>query len=164
MGIVLMFIGFSGQVFSKEAQDALEVGDILKVGRYSFRLAAIKQANNPNYSSQTATIEVSKDGKLLQTMYPERRLYHASEQPTSEVAIRQRLSEDVYIVFAGMTNDGQKPVFQVFINPLVNWVWLGAFVVVLGTLTALIPSKVKLAYARTQVIGTAKRHEVLAQR
>lgn len=62
-----------------------------------------------------------------------------------------------------MSNTDQKPVIQVFINPLVNWVWLGTFVVILGTLVALVPSKVRLAYPRTQVLGTTKKHEVLAQ-
>ncbi len=164
LGIVIMFIGFTGQVFSREAQDALQVGDTLQVAPYAFRIADIKQGENGNYAYETATIEVSKNGQPLGKMYPERRLYRASQQLTSEVAIRPRLSEDLYISFAGRTNDGSKPVFQVFINPLVNWVWLGAFVVILGTLTALAPSKVKLSYARTQVIATAKTHEVLAER
>ena len=163
MGIVFMFIGFAGAVFTQEAQDALGVGDALKVGAYSFKLTDLKQADDKNYASHMATVEVSKNGELLQTMHPERRFYHGSQQPTSEVAIRPRLHEDVYVVFAGMTNDGQKPVFQVFINPLVNWVWLGAFVVIGGTLIALVPSKLKLAYAKTRVIATARKHEVVAQ-
>ncbi|HYM09750.1 MAG TPA: cytochrome c-type biogenesis CcmF C-terminal domain-containing protein, partial [Bryobacterales bacterium] len=163
MGIVLMFIGFTGQVFSREAQDSLNPGDTLKVGPYAFHLTSVKDADQRNYASSRATMEVSKNGKYLDTMYPERRFYHGSQQPVSEVVIRPRLSEDLYIVFAGLTNDGSKPVFQVFVNPLVNWVWLGAMVVIFGTLTALVPSKLKLAYARTQVIGTTKKHEVLAQ-
>jgi cytochrome c-type biogenesis protein CcmF len=164
MGIVFMFIGFTGAAFTQEAQDSLEVGDTLKVGAYSFRLTDVKDANNPNYASSTATIEVSKNGQVLQNMHPQRRFYHASEQPTSEVAIRPRMKEDVYVVFAGISNDGQKPVIQVFVNPLVNWVWLGTFVVIFGTLVALVPSKVRLAYARTQVLGTvAKKHEAVPQ-
>ncbi|MBI3666739.1 MAG: heme lyase CcmF/NrfE family subunit [Acidobacteria bacterium] len=163
MGIVFMFIGFTGAVFTSEAQQEMNLGDTLKVAAYSFRLTDLKQTDNRNYASSVATIEVSNNGELLQTMHPERRFYHASEQPTSEVAIRPRLKEDVYVVFAGMSNEGQKPVIQVFVNPLVNWVWLGTLVVIGGTLIALVPSKVKLAYARTQVLGTTKKHEVLAQ-
>ncbi len=161
MGIVFMFIGFTGQAFNTEAQDALSVGDTLQLGRYSFRLADLKKQNSPNYASTAATIEVSRDGKFLQNMYPEQRFYHASQQPTSEVAIRPQMKEDVYVVFAGMSNDQQKPVIHAYLNPLVNWVWLGTFVLIFGTVIALLPSKVKLAYARTQVVGTAK-HEVPA--
>src|SRR5712692_552760 len=163
MGIVFMFIGFTGSVFSRETQDALTVGDTLKLGAYAFKLTDLKEGREPNYSSQLATIEVTKNGELIQNMHPEQRFYHGSQQGTSEVAIRARLDKDIYVVFKGFTSDGRKPVFQVFINPLVNWVWLGAFVVIGGTLIALIPSKVRLAYLKTQVVGTAKKHEVLAQ-
>ncbi len=160
MGIVLMFIGFAGQAFNDEAQDELNVGDTLQVGRYSFKLADLKKQNNPNYASTVATIELSRDGKFLQIMRPEQRFYHASQQPTTEVAIRPQLKEDVYVVFAGMSNDGQKPVIHAYLNPLVNWVWIGTFVVIFGTVVALAPSKVKLSFARTQVVGTAQKHEV----
>jgi len=163
MGIVFMFIGFAGAAFTIEAQDELSVGDTLQLGAYSFKLTGLQQANNPNYANSTATVEVSREGKLLQVMRPERRFYHASQQPTSDVAIRPRLKEDLYVVYAGTSNDGQKPVIQVFVNPLVNWVWVGAFVVLFGTLVALVPSKVKLAFPRTQVIGTTKKHETVPQ-
>jgi cytochrome c-type biogenesis protein CcmF len=163
MGIVFMFIGFTGQVFTKEAKDSLSVGDTLQVGAYQFHLTDIKQSDGPNYASQAATFEVSKNGRFVENMYPERRFYHGSQQPVSNVAIRPRLSEDVYIVYEGMGSADQKPVFQVFVNPLVNWVWLGTFVVIFGTLVALVPSKVKRSYPKTQVIGSTKTHEVLAQ-
>jgi cytochrome c-type biogenesis protein CcmF len=162
MGIVLIFIGFAGKAFTIQAQDEMSVGDTLQVGAYSFRLADMQSSDSPNYATQKAAVEVSKHGRPLETMHPERRFYHASQQPTSEVSIRPRLNEDVYVVFAGVSNE-QKPVLQVFINPLVNWIWIGTLVVVLGTLIALIPSKVKLAYPRMQVVGTTKKHEVVPQ-
>ena len=163
MGIVLMFIGFTGSAFTKEAQDSLAIGDSLKLGPYAFRLAEVKDANNANYASSVAAVQVTKNGQPLTILNPERRFYHASQQPTTEVSIRRRLTEDVYVVYAGVSNDGQKPVIQVFVNPLVNWVWLGTMVVIFGTLVALVPSKMKLAYARTQVLGTVKKHEVVSQ-
>jgi cytochrome c-type biogenesis protein CcmF len=162
MGMVFMFVGFTGQAFNSEVQDELSVGDTLKLGSYSFRLTDLKKDNNPNHASTVATVEVSRDGRFLQHMYPEQRFYHASQQPTTEVAIRPQWKEDVYVVFAGMSNDGQKPVIHAYLNPLVNWVWLGTFVVVFGTLVALVPNKVKLSYAKTRVVGTTKKHEVPA--
>ena len=162
VGIVLMFAGFAGKAFSIHAQEELKVGDTIRAGAYSFRLAEVKNADNPNYASQTANIEVSKSGQLLETMRPQRRFYHASQQPTSDVAIRPRLKEDVYVVFAGVAND-QTPVIQVFVNPLVNWVWIGTFVVIFGTIVALVPSKVKLAWARTQVVGSVSKEHVAAR-
>jgi len=164
MGIVCMFVGFAGSAFNQEAQTEVPVGESLSLGGYEFRLTDVTERETPNYSAATAMIEVVRDGEVIDTLKPEKRFYFASEQPTSEVAIRSRMNQDIYAVFAGMSNDGERPVIQVFINPLVNWVWLGGFVLVFGTLVALIPSKVKRAYARTQVVGAAKKqHEVPAK-
>jgi len=161
MGMVLLFIGFTGQAFTLEAQDELSVGETLKLGHYSFRLADLQKSDNANYATGVAVVEVSRDGRPFDTMRAEQRFYHASQQPTTVVAIHPRIQEDVYVVYAGNSNDGQRPVIQVFINPLVTWVWVGTFVVILGTLVALMPSKVKLAYARTQIVGTAAQHETV---
>ena len=91
-------------------------------------------------------------------MEPERRLYKASKQPTSEVAIRRRVNEDFYLNFAGMSNDNTKAVIQAYIFPLVTCIWMGYWVLFIGTLVCMIPPKVKLAYARTEVVGVARKH------
>ena len=91
-------------------------------------------------------------------MEPERRFYKSSQQPTSEVAIRRRLNEDLYVNFAGPSTDNQRAVVQAYIFPLVSWIWIGYWVLAIGTLVCLIPSKVRLSYARTQVVGVAQKH------
>ena len=164
MAVVLMFIGFAGAAFNQDAQMEMEEGDILKLGVYEFHLKELSEDNNANYASAMAAIEVYKGRDLLDTMHPERRFYHASEQGVGEVDIRARLNEDIYVVFAGMATENQKPVIQVYINPLVNWIWIGAFLLVFGTLVALIPSKIKLIHPRTRIIGTARKpHAVVAK-
>ena len=162
MAIVLIFIGFAGAAFNIEGQGEVPVGNALRVGSYEFHIKQVIEDNNPNYASQTAEVELRKDGEILETMMPERRAYHASGQGTSEVAIRARMKEDVYIVFAGYSNSGENPMLQVYINPLVNWIWVGAFLLVFGTLVALVPSKIKPI--RTRIVGKVKKeHAVLAK-
>jgi cytochrome c-type biogenesis protein CcmF len=141
MAIVLMFVGFSGAAFNVVHQEEMAVGDSIAVGRYDFKLQNVSEMDNPNYFRAVAALDVSKDGDFLETLMPERRFYHASNQPTSRVDVRHRLREDVYVVYAGQSNDGANPVLQVYINPLVNWIWIGALVLVLGTSVALVPSK-----------------------
>lgn len=141
MAIVLMFVGFSGAAFNVVHQEEMAVGDSIAVGRYDFKLQNVSEMDNPNYFRAVAALDVSKDGDFLETLMPERRFYHASNQPTSRVDVRHRLREDVYVVYAGQSNDGANPVVQVYINPLVNWIWIGALVLVLGTSVALVPSK-----------------------
>ena len=141
MAIVLMFVGFAGAAFNVVHQQEMAVGDSIEVGAYSFQLQNVSEMDNPNYFRAVASIDVSRRGEYLETLMPERRFYHASQQPTSRVDVRNRLREDVYVVYAGQSNDGANPIIQVYLNPLVNWIWIGAVTLVLGTLVALVPNR-----------------------
>ena len=164
MAVVVMFIGFAGSAFNQETQAEMNVGDKLPLGRYEFELKELTEDNNANYASGVAVIDVYRDGEFLQKLEPERRLYHASGQGTGIPAIRARLKEDVYLVFAGLATEGQRPVIGAYIKPLVNWIWIGAWMLVMGTLIALVPSKTKRIAPRTRVIATARKsHEVFAK-
>jgi len=74
------------------------------------------------------------------------------------VAIRRRPNEDVYINFAGLSDDGEKVVMEAYVFPLVSWIWVGYWVVLSGTIICLIPSKSRLIYPRTEVVGIAGKH------
>lgn len=141
LAIVLMFVGFAGAAFNQVHQEEMAVGDTMAVGPYEFKLQNVSEMDNPNYFRAVAAIDVSRNGSFLETLEPERRFYHASSQPTSRVDMRNRLREDVYVVYAGQSNDGANPIIQVYINPLVNWIWIGALALVFGTLVALLPSR-----------------------
>jgi cytochrome c-type biogenesis protein CcmF len=140
-GIALIFIGFVGNAFNADQQFEVVAGDEVSLRHYRFVIQGIEQTENANYLASRARVDVFDGPKFLASMNPERRLYKASQQPSTEVAIRPRLQEDVYLVFAGMSDDNRRAVLHVYLNPLVNWVWLGGFVVVLGTLIALVPSR-----------------------
>lgn len=158
MGIVFMFIGFTGWAFRLDETIEVQPGSVANIGHYQLRVADLTQGENDNYIWNRAVIQVSKNGDALGTLEPEKRLYKASKQPTSEVAIRRRLNEDLYLNFAGMSNDNKKAVIQAYVFPLVSWIWIGYWVLLFGTLVCLIPPKVRLQYARTQVVGIAGRH------
>lgn len=158
MGIVLMFIGFTGAAFNKADVKELNVGDTLRLGRYDLKAIDLKEGETPVYNWNRAIIQVSKGGDVLGTLEPEKRFYKASRQGTSEVGVRARLNEDLYLNFGGMSDDGQRAVIQAYIFPLVSWIWLGGLVLIGGTLVCLVPSKVKMQYARTEVIGITRNY------
>ncbi|MEX2300066.1 MAG: heme lyase CcmF/NrfE family subunit [Bryobacterales bacterium] len=161
MGVVLMCIGFAGAAFNQVQQAELGVGDSLQLGKYEFRVIDLKEDNNANNATSIAVVDVYKNGELLTTMRPERRFYYASQTGTGQVAIRARLSEDVYLNYAGMSTDGSKPILEAYINPLVTWIWLGALTLVFGTLVALVPSKIKRVHPKTRIIATARKPHVV---
>jgi cytochrome c-type biogenesis protein CcmF len=158
MGIVIMFVGFAGSAFNQDSTVEVNRGDSFRIGRYQLRVADLTSGDNDNFAWDSAAIDVSKDGSPLGTLHPERRFYKSGErQATSEVAIRRRLNEDLYLNFAGMSDDNQRAVIQAYVNPLVSWIWIGYWVLLLGTIACLVPSKVRLQYARTQVLGVKKK-------
>jgi len=159
MGIVLMFVGFTGHAFNQSEVKELDQGDTMKVGTYTLRMTEkVQHGDEGNYAWDRAMIEVSKNGEVLGTLEPEKRFYKASRQGTSEVGIRVRPNEDLYLNFGGMSDDNQRAVIQAYVFPLVSWIWIGGLVLIGGTFTCLIPSKVKMQYARTEVLGYTKKH------
>jgi cytochrome c-type biogenesis protein CcmF len=139
-GFVLMLIGFTGQAFTTEGWGEVKQGDKFTVGHYEFECENILEIEDPNWVGLLATLNVTKNGKPFTTLKPEKRYYTASEQPTSEVRIESRFKEDLYVVFAGMNEDNEHAVIQVWINPLVIWVWIGTLVMGIGTIITILPN------------------------
>ena len=161
MGIVLMFIGFTGHAFNQSEVKELNKGDTMRVGAYDLKMVDLQQGENENYQWHRATMQVSKNGDPLGALEPEKRFYKASRQGTSEVGVRSRLNEDLYLNFGGMSDDNQRAVIQAYVFPLVSWIWIGGLVLIGGTLVCLVPSKIKMQYARTEVVGVMKKHATL---
>jgi cytochrome c-type biogenesis protein CcmF len=158
MGIVLMFIGFTGHAFNQNEVKELSNGGTMRVGNYQLKMLSQDQGENENYAYHTATMQVTKNGESLGVLKPERRFYKSSRESTSEVGLRARMNEDLYLNFAGMSDDNQRAVIQAYVFPLVSWIWVGGLVLIGGTLVCLVPSKIKMQYARTEVIGYTRKH------
>ncbi len=155
MGIVIMFIGFTGRAFDLHETRSVGLNQSLRFGHYDLKLLSVNNGDNANYESSLATIDVSQNGRLIDQLEPEIRLYKASQEQASLVGIRRRLNEDLYVNFSGISPDNTKAIFQLYVFPLVSWIWIGYFVVLGGTIICLIPGKVRLQYARTEVVGFA---------
>jgi cytochrome c-type biogenesis protein CcmF len=158
MGIVLMFIGWSGHPFNQTAIGEVNKGDTMRVGAYTLKVADLTQGETPDYQWDTAILDVSKNGRSLGTLEPTRRFYKIAQQGTAEVALRTRLNEDLYINYAARVGD--KATLQAYVFPLVTWIWVGVVVLIFGTFVCLIPSKVARSYSRTAVVGIAEKKNV----
>jgi cytochrome c-type biogenesis protein CcmF len=159
MGVVLMFIGFTGNAFNKDTTVELNPGQSAVLGKYVLKVNDVQSGRNDNYRWGRMTVQVYENGTDKGVLYPERRFYMASQTQTSEVAIRRRLNEDLYVVYDGNANTGEGVIVKAYIFPLVSWIWIGYWVVFLGTIICLIPSKQRLVWPRTQVVGVAGKHE-----
>jgi len=141
IGVVLIFIGVAGSSFFKiEKQISLKPGETVEVGRYTLKYNGIKNSEDAHVASQAAVVRVFVDGRQIATMHPEKRLYKKQNQPTTEVAIRPTLREDLYVVLGSYDEPSGLATLQVFINPLLSWLWIGGVVLVLGTCIIMMPN------------------------
>ena len=97
----------------------------------------------------TSTLSIYNHGKFLGTLIPEKYFHRTYDQPVTEVAIRTTISEDLYVILVGWDEGGSATAFKVLVNPLVNWIWIGGVVFVLGGLIAFWPERPKLPTPET---------------
>ncbi len=147
-GVVVICIGFAGAAFNQTKEQELGFRDSMQIGKYTLVCQKYTQDDNANYSTELAILDVYKNGKFLETMYPERRFFKASQQPATIVANRSTMLEDLYLVYAGKNVDTDHPIIKAHINPLVKWIWAGVWIIVIGTLVALVPNTPAAALLR----------------
>ena len=139
-GIVVMFIGIAGGAFNQSREQEMGFGDEMRMGPYRLVCQSFTQDSNPNYDTEYALLDVYRNGKKITQLAPEKRFYQASQQTSTIVANHSTLQTDLYVIYEGKNPDTDKPIIKVFINPLMNWIWIGVGIVVLGTFVALVPN------------------------
>jgi cytochrome c-type biogenesis protein CcmF len=139
LGVVIIVIGFCGAAFNQDKEQELPNGQSMTIGSYTLTSRLATQDDNANYESEAAVVDVYKNGKQIDTLYPERRVYHATNQPATMVANRSTLREDLYVVYAGSSETGH-PILKVHLNPLIMWIWIGVWFIIAGTGIALVPN------------------------
>jgi len=140
IGVVIVVIGLAGTAFNRNVESEMALHDKINIGPYTLECVGASQDSNANYDSNFALLDVYKDGKRQFQMTPEKRVYHASEQPQTMVAIHSVPGWDLYVVYEGVNPDTQQPIIKAFLNPLVSWIWIGVAVIAGGTIIALVPS------------------------
>jgi cytochrome c-type biogenesis protein CcmF len=161
-GVVLIFLGFAGEGFSRDQQLLLKPGQEAVIGDYTIRLDALRVTDDGQKQMVTGHITVKDaSGNVLDQMRPARWFFRKHEQePTTEVAIRRSFAEDLYIVMPAYEIETQTASMEVHINPLVNWVWFGFGILALGTGIALLP-EASISFAAAKVPAEAVTATIL---
>ncbi|MGD0484415.1 MAG: heme lyase CcmF/NrfE family subunit [Gemmatimonadales bacterium] len=150
LGMVMLFCGFAGLAFKRETEVTLKPGQSAEIRSpyghvYRVTHQGVSQYEQLNRFVTAASLDVYKDGKYVGVMKSEKRQHMDSMgQPTFEpstvVAIRSDLREDLYVVFAGSVQGTEEAVYRLTINPLVWWVWYGGLVLAIGGLISMWPT------------------------
>ena len=144
LGVVLMALGIIGiEIFQTETQGAIPQGGEINLGHYTVQfdsLSVFDTGDGRNVAR--AVVSVYKDGKYVGELHPRRDYYYESQQPMTIAGVRSTMEDDLYVILADwqpLSTAGAT--FKIYHNPLVNWLWLGTIVFILGTLVAAWPDK-----------------------
>jgi len=139
IGVVMIFIGITGSsAYNSEAESKLSKGDSMQIENYNLTYADFIDFQNALKWSGIAVLDVEKNGKYVGQVRPEKAKFFNNDQPMSEVALRMTLAEDLYVILGGF--DKERNIWiTARINPLINWMWLGGIMMIIGTGVALFP-------------------------
>ncbi len=121
-----------------------QIGDRYQVGNYEVTLVDVKEVEGPNYISTMAEIDVIDNGTPLERLRPEKRIYPVAGMPTTEAAINNGVTRDVYVVI-GDPQEGGGWAVRTFIKPYANWIWAGAIIMALGGVLSLTDRRFRVA-------------------
>lgn len=150
IAIILIAIGVIGSSFyNMEKEVTLKRGESTTIKGYTLVYENIDSYETESKTVVTATLSVYNEGKSIGKLTPEKYFHRSYEQPVTEVAIRSTLLEDLYVILVGWDETGATA-FNILVNPLVDWIWIGGGVFLLGGLVAFWPERRKRLAAKSK--------------
>jgi cytochrome c-type biogenesis protein CcmF len=146
IAVVVMAIGIIGiTFFQTQTQQTLAVGQNVQMAGYTLRYDSLAQFPYVDGRQVTRTVlSVFRNGNLLGQIYPRYDVY-PDGQPMTIPAIRSTFADDLYVVLVNWENVSvQQTPFKVYDNPLVNWLWIGSIMLILGFFVAAWPDRKEL--------------------
>lgn len=156
MAVAVMFIGFAGKAFEAEEHYTMVPGNSYDIRGYSLDYHRLirDDSDSEHVVKAIAHVTLRRGDEVLTELYPEKRDYRKSEQPTSEVAVYSMAKEDVYLVLNGFEGEDKVTSFTVFVNPLINWVWIGFGILALGTALCLLKDSWVERWSKPNAVGS----------
>ena len=147
-GISIMLIGVGlTTYFSLERSILLGPDEQVELGSYAFVFNGHEKIRGPNYIGDRANITVLRNGREIEVLYPERRIYLATGTPSTEMAIDAGLLRDLFVTL-GEEKEGGSWSMTVYVKPFVRWIWLGAIFMAMGGTIAALDKRYRLLRRR----------------
>ena len=136
LGVAVFVVGVTLVKGYEREQDAkLRPGDTVALDSHVFRLESVQPVSGPNYRAAQAKVSVTRDGRPVAVLYPERRVYAVQGQTMTEAAIDTGLTRDLYVSLGDQLEGGAWLV-KVQYKPFIDWIWGGCLLMALGGLLA----------------------------
>lgn len=132
LGVAAFAFGVSMvNTYGVERDLKMEPGDTTQIAGYLFTYRGVREITGPNYTGVQGLVEVTRHGRPVTTMQPEKRIYRVQQNPMTEAAIDTGLTRDLYVSL-GEPVGGEAWVVRVYFKPFVDWIWGGCVLMALG--------------------------------
>ena len=150
-GLGVTMFGIAG-LTSWQSEDirVAQIGQAFDVGEYTLILDKVEEFQGPNFLSTMGFITLSKNGREIAQMRPEKRIYPVAQMPTTEAAIDYNLIRDVYVVIGDAQQNGGWAI-RTYIKPFTNWIWIGCALMALGGFLSLSDRRFRVAVGARKI-------------
>ncbi len=159
LGIAVFVIGVTlVKGYEVERDVRLDVGQGIELSGLTFTFKGVEPRPGPNYRALVGTVEVSREGKLVETLKPEKRIYAASGQGMTEAAISAGIFGDRYVSLGepvSPTGIAGAWGVRIYIKPFIDWIWFGAFLMALGGFIAVADRRYRIVAVRRATAAAA---------
>ncbi len=144
-GLGITMFGIAG-LMAWESEDirVAQIGDAFEIAGLTIALNDVRRVQGPNYIATIADMSVSRNGREIASLRPEKRSYPVAQMVTTEAAISNGVLRDVYLVIGDRQVGGGWAV-RTYVKPLANWVWAGAIIMAIGGLLSLSDRRFRIA-------------------
>ena len=158
IGVAVTVLGVClNTIYSDQRDLRMEVGERLSLGRYDYHFVSVNQVPGPNYLAQRGHIDVYKNNQLITSLYPEKRRYLSTNDIMTEAAIEESFWGDIYIalgeLLSNSQNEGVAWAVRIYDKPFVNWIWLGALLMALGGVFAIVDKRYRMGKKETKQLS-----------
>ena len=137
--------------YQAERDVRMDVNSYAELAGYTFTFRGATEHDGPNYRAARGTLEVSKNGKAIVALHPEKRIYNASGMALTEAAVRPVIFSDIYVAMGEQLDDKGAWTVRLFYKPFINWLWLGALFMVVGGFLAASDKRYRIAVRHGEI-------------
>ncbi len=131
-GVGVFILGVTlTSAYSIEKDLRMDRGSTVTIAGYTFTFDGVQQVPGPNYTANQGTMHVTRDGKEVATLHPQKRTYLVQTMPMTESSIDIGVFRDLYISLGEPVDNGAWSV-RVYYKPFIRWIWMGALIMALG--------------------------------
>ena len=131
-------MGTAGSVLNEERLENVRPGSEVAISQYRLRYLTARPLPAQHYGGAVARVALYRGVEPLRVVAPEKRMYWLEQQPASIPAVYSTAREDLYVILTALEPDGSATL-KIYRNPLVNWIWVGGAIFVVGTALVMWP-------------------------